>query len=167
MNIFIKGGCMKKNCRFLVTLIAVFSLIGCGSSNNEERVASEFITSYYAQFERRSDLEELRKLQFSEEKMELFIAQAFDDLLTREAKDTLVSNRVIPKFDVLVSDVSTAKISGIKFEKADNQIKGTLTFSVTIKYSHDDGKVTEEKVRGFIRIVNLDGKYKVDSFIFQ
>ena len=167
MDIFTKGGCMKRNCRFLVTLIAVFSLIGCGSSNNEERVASEFITSYYAQFERRSDLEELRKLQFSEEKMELFIAQAFDDLLTRDAKDKLVSNRLIPRFEVLDSNVSTAKISEIRFEKADNQIQGTLSFSATIKYTHDDGKVTEGKATGLIRIVNIDDKYKVDSFMLK
>lgn len=167
MNSFVNGGYMKRNCRFLVTLIVVFSLIGCSTSNNEERVATEFITSYYAQFERRSELEELRKSQFSEEKMELFITQAFDDLLTRDAKDKLVSNRLIPRFEVLDSNVSTAKISEIRFEKADNQIQGTLSFSATIKYTHDDGKVTKEKVTGFIRIINLDGKYKVDSFMLK
>lgn len=156
-----------KRCRaFLVTLITALCIVGCGS-NNEERVATEFIASYYAQFERRSDLEELRKSQFSEDQMEMFIAQAFDDLLTLEAKDKLVSNRLIPKFDVLDSDVSTAKISEIKFEKADNQIQGTLSFSATIKYTHDDGKVTEGRATGLIRIVNIDDKYKVDSFMLK
>lgn len=154
---------MKKLLRFLCTLMIVFTLIGCGI-NNEERVAAEFIASYYAQFERRSDLVELKNSQFAEEQMETFITQSFDELLTRNAIDTLVSNRLIPKLDVLESNIATAKITGIKFGKADNQIEGTLSFKANIKYTYNDGNFTEEIVTGLIRIVSTNGKYKVDSF---
>ncbi len=155
---------MKKTLTLFLALLVALAFIGCNAYDNKEEVAIDFINSYYSQYEKKDALEELSKSQFSATKTDAFIIQIFGDLLTEKGKEKLVANRIIPKLDVLNSTVNKAKASGFKFQKADNQVEGTLSFSALITNEHDDSKESEFEVTGLIRIVDDNEKYRVDNF---
>jgi hypothetical protein len=142
-----------------------FSSCSC-VADDEENAAITFISSYYAQYENKAVVKYLINSANPQAEIEAFITNSFDGLLTEKCRNTLVSNRIIPKFDVLESDIVNAEADDYKFSKADNEIYGTLKFNAVVSYEHEDGSLSTEEVAGLIRIVNENGRYKVDWFRF-
>lgn len=156
---------MKKINKLLTVILATVMVMGCSSTKKDEEKAIEFLNAYYSQYANKSDLEKLSNSDnLSSADIDSYILQYFDNMLTGKAKDTLAANRLVPNWNVLHSDIIEAKVSDIKFEKAENEVEGTLAFSAAINNKHVDGKVSEEIAEGLIKVINENGKYKVDTF---
>ncbi|MDF2594418.1 MAG: hypothetical protein K0R69_759 [Clostridia bacterium] len=155
---------MEKTLALFLALLVALGFIGCNAYDNKEEVAIDFINSYYSQYEKKDDLEELTKSQLYHTKIDAFVVQIFGDLLTEKGKEKLAANRIIPKLDVLDSNINKATASNFKFEEADNYPEGTLSFRALITNAYDDSSESEFEVTGLIRIVDDNEKYRVDNF---
>jgi len=161
-----EGECPLKKFLFVILfLFVVLSSYSC-DVNNEEKAAITFIDSYYAQYENKAEIEDIINSVNPPAEIEAFISDSFDGLLTEKCKNTLVSNRIIPKFDVLESEIIKAEADDHKFSKAENEIDGTLKFYAKVSFKNQDGSSSEKEVTGLIQIVHDNGRYMVDGFKF-
>ncbi|MBP1920932.1 hypothetical protein [Youngiibacter multivorans] len=155
---------MKKFLTIFLILLVIFISVGCSSGSKREKVANDFISAYYKQYEYRDKLIELRKNEISNTKVEEYINIIFGELLTENAKNRLISNRIIPKWDIIYSNVNNATVSNMGFTIAKNEIEGTLSYSATIIYELLNGEKVEGEISGLIMIIDDKGTYKVENF---
>lgn len=161
-----KGECpVKKILVMFLSLLMALASCSC-VVNDEEKAAITFISSYYAQYENKAEVKDLINSANPQSEIEAFITNNFDGLLTEKCRNTLVSNRIIPKFDVLESDIVKAVADDYVFSKADNEIDGTMKFNAVVSYEHEDGTLSTEEVAGLIRIIKENGRHMVDWFRF-
>lgn len=176
---------MKRIGLMLAIVAIVLFLSSCNYKNEYEKKAEEFINLYYAQYEKKSEIEEI--FNFNEDiisdetdaliygihdgifdkKVEEFFDRNFGEILTKDEKLRLISNRVIPKADVINSDIIKAIVSSIEFDEINNQNEGTLSFSAIIINEHIDGENTKSEKSGIIRLVKDGDNLKVDYFKFN
>lgn len=173
---------MKKVGILLVFITIVLFFTSCNYRNEYEEKADEFINLYYAQYEKKSEIEETLTLNENiisgevdtliygihdsifEKKIEEYFEQNFGDIITEDEKLRLVRNRVIPNADVINSDIVKATVSSIEFDESNNQNEGTLSFSAIIIYEHIDGENTKSEKSGIISLVKDGDDLKVDYF---
>ena len=156
---------MKKFLVMLLSIIMTISLYAC-SVSDKEKAASMFISSYYAQYENKEEIKDLLNSANPPAEIEAFISDNFINQLTEKGKIALISNRILPKFDVLESQITKAEADDYSFSEADNEIEGTLRFSAKVSFRYEDGSSSEKVVTGLIRIENENGRYLVDGFKF-
>lgn len=168
---------MRRLSMIAIFIILALVFVGCSSSNDPKEKAEEFLNMYYGQYEKKDKINEIANqsnlgstnsgedllIVCSEGQAQAimeFIDENFKDMLTDNAKELLVSNRLIPKLDVLDSDIVKATVASVEFDEDEEN----LTFNVSIEYEHEDGSTSTSSAKGWIKIVEEEGKLKVDGF---
>ncbi|NLY77719.1 MAG: hypothetical protein GX080_06490 [Tissierellia bacterium] len=165
----------------LLVFLAVFC-VGCNSNKGPQAKAEKFLNAYYSQYEKKDEIEEIFESGdlngtdsdelvivsdgVQEQKIKDFIDRNFKDMLTERGRDLLVSNRLIPKADVLDSDIVKATIVKVEFDTSEDDNEN-LSFSLDIDYEHEDGSNTNSSEKGWIRVIDEEGTLKVDGLGFN
>ncbi len=173
---------MRRLNMIILFVILALVFVGCSKANNPKEKAEEFLNIYYGQYEMKDEIKEIANqsnlgstnsgedllIVCSEGQAQAimeFIDENFKDMLTDNAKELLVSNRLIPKLDVLDSDIVKATVTSVEFDE-DKEDKENLSFNVSIEYEYEDGSTSTSSAKGWIKIVEEEGKLKVDGFRF-
>jgi len=172
---------MKKISVIMLPIFVILTFIGCNAKDGYQERAKEFLYQYYGQYQQKDEIEKIFKFGHIQEinqedqgplisshsfenRINEFIDEHFNGMLTEKAKEIFISNRLLPKADVLNTDIKRATIQNIEFVERENHSEGNLSFRANIEFQHEEGNVTNISQDGLIRIVKEDGVLKIDSF---
>lgn len=156
---------MKKKIYSLMAILLIFlGITACNKVNVQEEVADKFLRAYYSQYEHKDLLAKIQKSELSETVIAEYYQEIFPNLVPVEAQSQLFRNRALPSFQFLETNIVKGTVSSIQFEKAKNELEGTLKFQVKVVYEDAQGIKTEKEATGLIRVLKGNQEYQVVGF---